>query len=38
MAVKHAIVENKNQVIQNKLTESNGDQMTLFNIVNTLLV
>ena len=26
MAVKHAIDENKTQVIQNKMTESNGDQ------------
>ena len=26
MAVKHAIDENKNQVIQKKITESNGDQ------------
>ena len=26
MAVKHAIDENKTQVIQKKITESNGDQ------------
>ena len=37
MAVKHAIDENKTQVIQKKITESNGDQKKLFNIVNTLL-
>ena len=37
MAVKHAIDENKTQVIQKKITESNGDQNKLFNIVNTLL-
>ena len=37
MAVKHAIEENKTQVIQKKITESNGDQKKLFNIVNTLL-
>ena len=36
MAVKHAIEENKTQVIQKKITESNGDQKKLFNIVNTL--
>ena len=35
MAVKHAIDGNK--VIQKKITESNGDQKKLFNIVNTLL-
>ena len=37
MAMKHAIEENKTQVIQKKITESNGDQKKLFNIVNTLL-
>ena len=37
MVVKHAIDENKTQVIQKKITESNGDQKKLFNIVNTLL-
>ena len=37
MSVKHAIDENKTQVIQKKITESNGDQKKLFNIVNTLL-
>ena len=37
MAVKHANDENKTQVIQKKITESNGDQKKLFNIVNTLL-
>ena len=37
MAVKRAIGENKTQVIQKKITESNGDQKKLFNIVNTLL-
>ena len=37
MAVKHAIDENKTQVIQKKITESNGDQKNLFNTVNTLL-
>ena len=31
------IDENKIQVIHNKITESNGDQKKLFNIVNTLL-
>ena len=36
MAVKHAIDENKTQVNQKKITESNGDQKKLFNIVNTL--
>ena len=37
MTVKHVIGENKTQVIQKKITESNGDQKKLFNIVNTLL-
>ena len=37
MAVKHAIDENKTQVIKKKIAESNGDQKKLFNIVNTLL-
>ena len=37
MAVKHVIDENKTQVIQKKMTESNGNQKKLFNIVNTLL-
>ena len=37
MAVKHAIDENKTQVIQKKITKSNGDQKKLFNIGNTLL-
>ena len=37
MAVKHATDENKTQVIQNKITESIGDQKKIFNIVNTLL-
>ena len=37
MAVKHAIDENKSQVIQKKIYKSNGDQKKLFNIVNTLL-
>ena len=37
MAMKHAIDENKTQVIQKKITESNGDQKKLFNIVYTLL-
>ena len=31
MAVKHAIDENQNQIIQKKITESNGDQNKLFN-------
>ena len=35
--MKHAIDENKTQVIPKKITESNGDQKKLFNIVNTLL-
>ena len=37
MAVKHAIDVNKTHVIHKKITESNGDQKKLFNIVNTLL-
>ena len=32
MAVKHAIYENKTQVIQKKITESNSNQKKLFNI------
>ena len=37
VAGKHAIDENKTQIIQKKITESNGDQKKLFNNVNTLL-
>ena len=32
MAVKHGIDENKTQVIQKKITESNGDQKKLFTL------
>ena len=37
MAVKHAIDENKTQTIHKRITDSNGDQMKLFNIIKTLL-
>ena len=37
MAVKHGIDEDITQVIQKKITESNGDQKKLFDIVYTLL-
>ena len=33
MAVKHAIDENKTQVIQKKITESNGDQKNYSTLV-----
>ena len=37
MAVKHAIDENKTQTIHKLITDSNGDQKKLFNIIKTLL-
>ena len=37
MAVKHAIDENKTQTIHKRITDSNGDQKRLFNIIKTLL-
>ena len=37
MAVKYAIVENKTQTIHKRITDSNGDQKKLFNIIKTLL-
>ena len=37
MAVNMLLMRIKLQVIQKKITESNGDQKELFNIVNTLL-
>ena len=37
MVVKHAIDQNKIQTIHKRMTDFNGDQNKLFNIVNTLL-
>ena len=37
MAVKYAIDENTTQTIHKRITDSNGDQKKLFNIINTLL-
>ena len=37
MAVKYAIDENKTQTIHKQITDSNGDQKKLFNIIKTLL-
>ena len=37
MAVKYAIVENKTQTIHKRITDSNGDQNKLLNIIKTLL-
>ena len=37
MAVKYAIDENKTQTIHKRITDSNGDQKKLFNIIKTLL-
>ena len=37
MAVKYAIDENKTQTIHKRITDSNGDQNKLFNIIKTLL-
>ena len=37
MAVIHAIDENKTQIIHERITDSNGDQKKLFNIIKTLL-
>ena len=37
MAMKHAIGENKTQIIHKLITDSNGDQMKLLNIIKTLL-
>ena len=37
MVVKHAINENKTQTIHKRITDSNGDQKKIFNIINTLL-
>ena len=37
MAVKHAIDENKTQTIHKRITDLNGDQKKLFNIIKTLL-
>ena len=37
MTVKYAIDENKTQTIHKRITDSNGDQKKLFNIVKTLL-
>ena len=36
MAVKHAIDENKTQTINKQITDSNGDQKKLLNIIKTL--
>ena len=33
MAVKYAIDENKTQTIHKRITDSNGDQKKLFNII-----
>ena len=37
MAVKYATDENKTQTIHKRITDSNGDQKKLFNIIKTLL-
>ena len=37
MTVKYAIYENKTQTIHKRITDSNGDQKKLFNIIKTLL-
>ena len=37
MTVKHAIDENKTQTFHKRITDSNGDQNKLFNIIKTLL-
>ena len=37
MAVKYAIDENNTQTIHEQVTDSNGDQKKLFNIIKTLL-
>ena len=37
MAVKYAIDENKTQTIHKRITDSNGDQKKLLNIIKTLL-
>ena len=37
MAVKHAMDENTTQTIHKRITDSNGDQKKLFNIIKTLL-
>ena len=37
MAVKYPIDENKTQTIHKRITDSNGDQKKLFNIIKTLL-
>ena len=37
MAVKYAIDENKTQTIHKRITDSNGDQKKLFNIIKILL-
>ena len=37
MAVKYAMDENKTQTIHKRITDSNGDQKKLFNIIKTLL-
>ena len=37
VAVKHAIDENKTQAIHKRITDSNGDQNKLSNIIKTLL-
>ena len=37
MAVKHAIGENKTETMHKRITDSNGDQNKLFNIIKTLL-
>ena len=37
MTVHHVIDENKTQTIHKRITDSNGDQKKLFNIIKTLL-
>ena len=37
MAVKHAIDENKTQTIRKRITDTNGGQKKLFNIIKPLL-
>ena len=37
MVVKYAIDENKTQTIHERITDSNGDQKKLFNIIKTTL-
>ena len=37
MAVKHAIDENKTQTIHKRITDTNGGQNKLFNIIKPLL-